>query len=94
METCAECGKANTGLKACKACKLVKYCSVDCQRTHWSHHKKPCKKRAAELFEEKLFEQPPVKDECDICCLPMPSGKRAGGTCYRCVAGKRCAWAV
>ncbi|KZT23909.1 hypothetical protein NEOLEDRAFT_1163492 [Neolentinus lepideus HHB14362 ss-1] len=28
---------------ACSNCKLVSYCSVECQRTHWSIHKRDCK---------------------------------------------------
>ena len=31
-----------------------------------------CKRRAAELFEAKLFQQPPTNEECPICMLPMP----------------------
>ncbi|KAL7536582.1 hypothetical protein ACHAXR_007258, partial [Thalassiosira sp. AJA248-18] len=31
-----------------------------------------CKKRAAEIFDEALFKQPPRKDECPICLLPLP----------------------
>ena len=29
----------------CTRCKDVRYCSRDCQREHWSIHKKTCKKR-------------------------------------------------
>lgn len=39
---CAVCGRAST--KQCSACKLVKYCSADCQSSHWnSGHKRECK---------------------------------------------------
>ena len=34
-----------------------------------SKHKKECKKRAAELYDEKLFKDPPPPDECPICLL-------------------------
>ena len=72
MSKCAACGKGGDGLKACTACKLVKYCNATCQRAHWSKHKKECKKRAAELHDEALFKQPPPREECDICMLPLP----------------------
>jgi hypothetical protein len=35
-------------------------------------HKKDCKRRAAELRDEALFKDPPPKEDCPICFLPMP----------------------
>jgi len=72
---CANCGKgeeAGIDLKSCAACKLVKYCSRDCQLAHRSQHKKACKRRAKELHDEKLFKQPPPLEDCPICFLRMP----------------------
>src|SRR5210317_1662693 len=88
---CDSCGKAaledNVKLKKC-ACKIVQYCSVDCQKNHRSQHKKACKKRLArlaELRDDKLFTQPDVSHlgECLICCLPLPLdlSKSAVNTC-------------
>jgi TPR repeat protein len=54
------------------SCMLVKYCNGDCQRNHWPTHKKQCKRRAAELRDEALFKDPPAKEDCPICFLPMP----------------------
>ena len=76
-EVCASCGKAavdDVKLKTCTACKLVKYCSVECQRNHRPQHKKACKNRAAELRDDDLFKQPDESSlgECPICCLPLP----------------------
>ena len=73
---CAECGKeeggdAGVNLKTCASCKLVKYCNAKCQRNHWATHKKTCKQRAAELRDEALFKDPPPKEDCQICFLPM-----------------------
>ena len=51
---------------------LVKYCGAKCQRNHWPTHKKDCKRRAAQLRDEALFKDPPPKEECPICFLPMP----------------------
>jgi hypothetical protein len=76
-EVCANCSKAavdNIKLKICTACKLVKYCSVVCQKNHRPQHKKACKKRLAEIKDDRLFRQPDESylGECPICCLPMP----------------------
>jgi hypothetical protein len=71
---CAECGVVGgSSLKVCKPCMSVKYCNAACQRKHWATHKKLCKQRAAELHDEALFNDPPPKEECPICFLPMPN---------------------
>lgn len=36
---CAERGR----LKSCSRCRLTRYCSTECQKQHWSKHKKVCK---------------------------------------------------
>ncbi|KAL7533437.1 hypothetical protein ACHAWF_004493 [Thalassiosira exigua] len=72
MTHCASCGKGGDGLKACTACKLVKYCGVACQKAHRPRHKRECRKRAAELHDEALFAVPPPREECPICFLPLP----------------------
>ena len=76
MLSCASCGAADdvVKLKECNGCHLVKYCSVKCQRDHRPKHKRECKKRAAELRDELLFQQPESSylDDCPICCLPLP----------------------
>ena len=72
---CADCGSVAGGgvsLKACKSCMLVKYCNAKCKRNHRLTHKKVCKQRAAELHDEALFKDPPAKEDCAICFLPMP----------------------
>ncbi|EJK71718.1 hypothetical protein THAOC_06815 [Thalassiosira oceanica] len=79
-DVCANCGKGCEGgaikLKSCTACRLVKYCGVDCQRAHRKLHKKACKQRVAELKDEELYSQGlerPEGDFCTICTLPVPS---------------------
>ncbi|KAL7533152.1 hypothetical protein ACHAXR_005071 [Thalassiosira sp. AJA248-18] len=73
MSKCVACGKSgDNNLKACTACKLVKYCNVTCQKAHRPRHKKECKKRAAEIFDDALFKTPPPKEDCPICFLRMP----------------------
>ena len=76
MLSCASCGIAggdDVKLKDCSACKLVKYCGIECQRRHRPKHKNECKRRAAELRDEILFKQPDSSDfgDCPICCLPL-----------------------
>ncbi len=74
---CASCGIAKGDvlkLMTCTACKLVRYCSVACQKHHRPQHKQACKKRMAELRDDLLFTQPESScyGDCPICCLPMP----------------------
>ena len=77
-EACANCGKLGSDivkLKNCNACRLVKYCGVDCQRAHRKQHKKACKERAAELKDEQPYSQGLERHEgdfCTICTLPIP----------------------
>jgi len=90
VSVCANCGKGeeeSIKLKACTACKLVKYCSRECQIAHRPQHKKACKKRAAELHDEKLFKQPPPKEDCPICFLLLPTHHT--GYKYMTCCGKR-----
>ena len=78
VEVCANCGKVSSDdakLKNCTACRLVKYCGVDCQKAHRKQHKKACTQRAAELKDEQLYSQGherPEGDFCPICTLPIP----------------------
>ena len=76
ITSCVNCGKGeeeSDKLKSCTACKLVKYCSRECQIAHRPQHKKECRKRAAELHDEQLFRQPPPPNEdCPICFLQLP----------------------
>ena len=77
-DVCANCGQEGgdgVKLKNCTACLLVKYCGVDCQKVHRKVHKKACKKRAAELKDEKLYGQGHEREErdfCPICTQPVP----------------------
>ena len=88
---CANCGKGEEScgdLKSCTACKLVKYCNRECQIAHRPQHKKACKKRAAELYDAALFEEPPPPEECPICMLPPPLYENHTGTTFFSCCGK------
>ena len=71
---CAACGKEGDGdtMNTCNKCDLVRYCNAECQKKHRSKHKKKCERRMAELYDEKLFKEPPPPEECPICMLPQP----------------------
>jgi len=86
---CANCGKgeeSSINLKSCTACKLVKYCSRDCQIAHRPQHKKACKKRAKELYDELLFKQPPPLEDCPLCMIRLPT--LGSGQTYKACCGK------
>ena len=88
ISSCANCGKGeeeSNKLKTCSACLSVKYCSAECQKAHRPQHKKECKKRAAELYDEKLFTEVEPK-ECPICMLPMP--QEANTSSFQSCCGK------
>lgn len=41
-QVCGACAEPNPS-KRCSQCKQMSYCDVECQRLHWSSHKKFCK---------------------------------------------------
>ena len=70
---CAKCGKegGEDSMNTCNKCDLVVYCNAVCKKRHRSQHKNNCEKRAAELYDEKLFKEPPSSEDCPICFLPL-----------------------
>ncbi len=99
-ETCASCGITggdDVKLLLCTACKLIRYCSVECQKNHRPQHKKACKKRAAEIRDDLLFTPPEGNflGECPLCCLPFPldNTKRVINSCCCKRICRGCDWA-
>jgi len=41
-DTCARCGKRDPKLQRCSLCRDTFYCNSECQKAHWSVHKKVC----------------------------------------------------
>ncbi|KIK93222.1 hypothetical protein PAXRUDRAFT_829189 [Paxillus rubicundulus Ve08.2h10] len=39
---CENCKTKSSGLKQCARCRVVRYCSTECQRAHWKMHKPQC----------------------------------------------------
>ena len=81
VQICANCGKEGGDVtNTCNKCMSVMYCNAACKKKHRHKHKKECAEhvkraaeRAAELHDEKLFKQPPPKDDCPICMIRLPS---------------------
>ena len=69
---CAQCGKEGGNLNTCNKCEIAKYCNAACKKKHRSKHKKACERRAAELHDGALFKEPPPREDCPICFLPLP----------------------
>ena len=96
IEACANCGTESSDavkLKNCTACCLVKYFSVDCQKSHRKQHKKACTKRAAELKDEQLYSQGqerPEVDFCPICTLAIPFPVEHHAVCRTCCMSYTC----
>ena len=40
---CTNCRNPSATLRKCSGCAKAKYCDADCQKAHWSKHKKVCK---------------------------------------------------
>ena len=86
IATCAACGKEGTNLNICNKCKMVHYCNVACKKKHKSKHKKKCDRRVAELHDVDLFKEPPPREECPICMLPLSLEK--GESMFESCCGK------
>jgi Serine/threonine protein kinase len=55
-KACNVCSKTEGQLLQCGGCKLVWYCSVDCQRKDWKEHKKVCSYQPVKKEEPKPEE--------------------------------------
>ena len=96
VNVCASCGKegeSEASMNACNKCDLVVYCNAVCKKKHRSKHKKNCERRVAELYDERLFKQPPLKEDCPICMLPLPS-LSTGHEYYSCCGKKVCSGCI
>jgi len=69
-ETCS----SETDLFTCSACKTVYYCSRDCQRQNWRHHRPSCATTSTAKH---------ACDECRQVQLKGKSGKFSISACHR-----------
>jgi MYND finger/RING-type zinc-finger len=72
---CDSCGKENPS-KRCSKCRCTFYCSVECQKEHWSKHKAGCRpililgkqmNGAPNVADEELEQLESVNSCCSIC---------------------------
>ena len=82
-------------LRNCKACYLVKYCSVACQKSHPKQHKEICRTRAAERKYKVLFRLGIERcyGECSICVLSHCSDSTQSRV-NPCSKKKICIWCI
>ena len=59
---CCVCGKED-GIKCCSNCESTKYCSSECQKSHWSYHKVYCKaiSKLVEVEKDKVYQGKTVR---------------------------------
>lgn len=50
QHSCGGCGNVSTTLQRCHGCQSIYYCGRDCQRAHWTTHKKMCQSRPPPSF--------------------------------------------
>ena len=94
---CDGCGKPNPP-KTCSRCKLVHYCSANCQKSHWDAHKPDCQPieamRAKHLKSQLRCDAEPaeeadVKVDCSICLEEATRPVTVAGCkhvfCYACL---------
>ena len=82
---------SSDNMNTCNKCKQVNYCNAVCKKVHKKKHKKDCEEYlklaaekhneelrvAAEEHDEKLFAETPSQyEDCPICFLRCPHGKR------------------
>lgn len=65
---------AHTELKQCSRCKQVKYCSRECQKTHWSAHKSDCSTPGSTAAAGTAVQG---GDSTDTTGVPLASGTTA-----------------
>ena len=68
---CAKIGCLNTGGQVCSGCKLVRYCSVKCQKSSWKKHKKVCK-----AFARNVVSKVNIGTDSDEIVDILPIGTR------------------
>ena len=64
LSACGKCGRRGEGFKKCRGCKMITYCSRDCQLAHWrgpDGHKRDCASLAKQREKQKaVFEASPA----------------------------------
>ena len=63
---CSNCGKTGDDLKGCNSCRCIRYCSANCQKKHWKHHKVDCRRIKAALSD---------KTRPEYCCVDLTEAR-------------------
>jgi len=42
---CSWCGNPSAAMRKCSSCGNTRYCDTNCQKEHWSTHKKACRRK-------------------------------------------------
>lgn len=82
------CGKIST--KTCAKCHTASYCSRECQRDHWNHHKHLCKALAEN--RARLPQSTMSNPEINLppCCSRPSCGKDSAKQCAKCHIAAYC----
>mmetsp|Transcript_11362 Transcript_11362/g.28734 ORF Transcript_11362/g.28734 Transcript_11362/m.28734 type:complete len:565 (-) Transcript_11362:73-1767(-) len=81
---CSYCDRAEKKLKMCSRCQKVWYCNVECQKDHFSVHKKDCKKWSAQKTKPKnapnqvkfVVQEREGRGKCLAVSCKIPRGER------------------
>ncbi|TFK66402.1 hypothetical protein BDN72DRAFT_147810 [Pluteus cervinus] len=66
---CSTTSSESVKLKNCARCQIARYCGAECQKKHWSTHKKTCKA----LSESKVLTFVPNYDMANL--IPREAGR-------------------
>ncbi|KAJ7098582.1 hypothetical protein B0H15DRAFT_821301 [Mycena belliarum] len=66
-KSCEKCRKRpdqeGTGYSVCASCKVARYCSRECQTSHWKEHKRLCQTRVKHAAVERDLEAKALRDK-------------------------------
>ena len=64
QQECGQCGKLSE--TKCARCKMIYYCSKDCQKNNWKKHKKVCKYMEKERLEDEEVDDNEILSTNDM----------------------------